>query len=363
MEEFFTEKECDDHQLAKIEGEMRKRGLDFDKRDLEEQNQQETEDRLLLAERAQKGLRKCSEIFTDLEQRPISAPFKYLDTSSTWWPSYRRTIKRPMDFKNIKKKCKEKYYKDAHEFAKDVRLMFDNALKFNHPNEKIWKDAWRLLSDFERHFDCQVLTIIGKGTKNGVFAKVTKKIMKADQARLFVDPVDWVKYKIPKYPEEIKRPFCLNKLVWRCYSYLDEKSFKFDFNQVFDNAKNFHAPDTDIYLTAHTLQKQGLRLLRDSLLELRGIIVPKKESEEKITKKLSQDELVWLKENFYKLDADRLPPIIEKLQPYAKTEDPDSEPEINLDDLPEDIASTTYNYVKESLEIQEKLNRGAGITT
>jgi hypothetical protein len=72
---------------------------------------------------------------------------RYIDPKVTWFSSYKQTIKKILDFQKIRDKLKSKNYQNAHEFSSDVRIIWNNAMKFNHPHEPIWKMAWNFISN------------------------------------------------------------------------------------------------------------------------------------------------------------------------------------------------------------------------
>lgn len=57
-------------------------------------------------------------------------------------PDYREVIKNPMDLGTVKKQLESaKHYFEIERFAADVKLTFDNALKYNPPGQDIHKIA------------------------------------------------------------------------------------------------------------------------------------------------------------------------------------------------------------------------------
>ena len=65
----------------------------------------------------------------------------------------------------------------------------------------------------------------------------------------FLEPVDWVKLKLPLYPNIIKKPMDLStvrgKLVRHEYS--DIVEFNKDMELIWSNAKKFNRPSSDIF--------------------------------------------------------------------------------------------------------------------
>ncbi|KAF8336503.1 uncharacterized protein EI90DRAFT_3119741 [Cantharellus anzutake] len=71
---------------------------------------------------------------------PLVTPFNVLPNKKEW-PDYYKQIEKPIALDNIFKKLKKKAYANSSEFAADVELLFDNALKFNEDNSPVWLAA------------------------------------------------------------------------------------------------------------------------------------------------------------------------------------------------------------------------------
>ncbi|KAM9856608.1 bromodomain-containing protein 4-like isoform 2-T2 [Aulostomus maculatus] len=80
-------------------------------------------------------------------------PFhKPVDAKSLGLHDYHDIIKHPMDLSTIKKKLDNRQYRDAQEFAADVRLMFSNCYKYNPPDHDVVAMARKLQDVFEMRF-------------------------------------------------------------------------------------------------------------------------------------------------------------------------------------------------------------------
>lgn len=99
--------------------------------------------------------------------------YKPVDASALGLHDYHDIIKHPMDLSTVKRKMENRDYRDAQEFAADVRLMFSNCYKYNPPDHDVVAMArklqvsvkvgvWKRISRFgERgfyHLRCTVLT-------------------------------------------------------------------------------------------------------------------------------------------------------------------------------------------------------------
>ncbi len=67
-------------------------------------------------------------------------------------PTYFQVIKNPMDLGTILKRLASGFYENAELCAADVRLTFDNAVKFNKPGHFVSSAAQRLLKSFEAKY-------------------------------------------------------------------------------------------------------------------------------------------------------------------------------------------------------------------
>ncbi|KAL0951592.1 hypothetical protein HGRIS_008273 [Hohenbuehelia grisea] len=98
----------------------------------------------LLKSRLQKLVDK-----TDDSGRILATEFLELPSRKEW-PIYYKDIKRPQCIENIFKRLKRKEYHTSADFAKDVELVFANAMQFNEANTQIWEDARTLRDHFAR---------------------------------------------------------------------------------------------------------------------------------------------------------------------------------------------------------------------
>ncbi|EPQ60463.1 Bromodomain-containing protein [Gloeophyllum trabeum ATCC 11539] len=98
----------------------------------------------LLKSRLQKLVEK-----TDDSGRVLSEEFMELPNKKQW-AVYYKTIKRPQCLENIFKRLKRKEYHNSADFARDVELVFANALEFNQEHTPIWEDALVLRDYFRK---------------------------------------------------------------------------------------------------------------------------------------------------------------------------------------------------------------------
>jgi hypothetical protein len=89
---------------------------------------------------------------------------KPVDPSALNLPDYADIVKRPMDLGTIKKNLDGTKYSLPEAFARDVRLVFDNAMLYNPEGEDVHSIAQRLKTSFNEEFE-QVKKAMAKAAK------------------------------------------------------------------------------------------------------------------------------------------------------------------------------------------------------
>uniref|UniRef100_A0A096M4C5 Bromodomain-containing protein 2 n=1 Tax=Poecilia formosa TaxID=48698 RepID=A0A096M4C5_POEFO len=101
-------------------------------------------------------LRYCSGLLKEMLSKKHAAyawPFYTpVDTTALGLHDYHDIIKCPMDLSTIKRKMDCREYRDAQQFASDVRLMFSNCYKYNPPDHDVVAMARKLQDVFEFRF-------------------------------------------------------------------------------------------------------------------------------------------------------------------------------------------------------------------
>ncbi|TTL72960.1 Bromodomain-containing protein 4 [Bagarius yarrelli] len=101
-------------------------------------------------------LRYCAGIVKEMfakKHATYAWPFyKPVDVESLGLHDYHDIIKHPMDLTTIKEKLDNRQYRDAQEYAADVRLMFSNCYKYNPPDHEVVVMARKLQDVFEMRF-------------------------------------------------------------------------------------------------------------------------------------------------------------------------------------------------------------------
>ncbi|KAL5276095.1 BRD4 family protein [Megaselia abdita] len=112
-----------------------------------------TPNQLKSKEKLSEPLKYCNEILKELFSKKHSSvawPFyKPVDAEMLGLHDYHDIIKKPMDLGTVKRKMDSREYKNAAEFAADVRLIFTNCYKYNPPDHDVVAMGHKLQDVFE----------------------------------------------------------------------------------------------------------------------------------------------------------------------------------------------------------------------
>lgn len=97
---------------------------------------------------------KCSDLLRELMKNPAAVWFNDpVDHVKLDIPEYPNIIKKPMCFQDIRNKLDNSIYERPYDFAEDVRLTFNNAIKFNSvPEHHVHIAAKEMLEKFEERY-------------------------------------------------------------------------------------------------------------------------------------------------------------------------------------------------------------------
>ena len=89
-------------------------------------------------------------------------------------------------------------------------------------------------------------------------------IARKPEAEGFLDPVDWKKLKLPLYPNIVKKPMDLGTIKRKLDNseYFSIFQFDKDMRLVWNNAKKFNQPGSNIYRSAEFLRKEWNKIFR-----------------------------------------------------------------------------------------------------
>ncbi|CAK9091335.1 Bromodomain-containing protein C631.02 [Durusdinium trenchii] len=103
----------------------------------------------------------CKDVLEEFMRLPAAKGF----LKPVTLPGYRDVIERPMDLKTVQSNVKSSRYTSHEDFARDVRLVFDNAIKFNTTDNgalSIRKFATELKETFEQEYQTRVVEVLEK---------------------------------------------------------------------------------------------------------------------------------------------------------------------------------------------------------
>jgi len=90
----------------------------------------------------------CRIILDEMAKHEDAWPF-LLPVNTKQFPSYRKVIKKLMDFSTMRQKLNDGSYKSQDEFSADARLTFDNCETFNEDDSPVGKAGHKMRAFFE----------------------------------------------------------------------------------------------------------------------------------------------------------------------------------------------------------------------
>lgn len=226
----------------------------------------------------------CSAALEALKHRDNKQWFQVpVDPIKHGCPTYFDVIKQPMDLGTITEKLTTGKYLQLDEFSADVRLVWDNAIKFNPPEHLVHKEAVELLGIFEKRL-ARIIGMVSEqkaaekrgrddtlaaapppsktksassssgsemlsadGRLKNVFTHCDQILLALKNSRdsaMFWKPVDPVADGVPDYLSVIKKPMDLGTVHTRLHgrAYKSSDEFVADLRQVWINCKTFNGP-------------------------------------------------------------------------------------------------------------------------
>lgn len=123
-------------------------------------------------------LAQCLALLKVIQSKGDAAAFLYpVDWETYGLHDYPQIIKTPMDLGTVQSRLESGKYGHPDQFAKDVRLVWKNAMDYNRPDSDIHAKADKLRRLFERRF--AKIKKGGKRKRDGTEVQVTR----VDQTR------------------------------------------------------------------------------------------------------------------------------------------------------------------------------------
>ncbi|KAG0298225.1 hypothetical protein BGZ98_000277, partial [Dissophora globulifera] len=184
------------------------------------------------------------------------------------YPDYYLTIKNPIAFDIIRNRLESGAYDNDNisNFGRDLRTLTANAKEYNRKGSPIHRDATTL----ETHIEAAMQLLLDDGSgqqeeQEQFSIDLCNRVLKTIKnhkdeggrlmAELFLELPSHEEY--PDYYEEIAQPIALDGIKKKINSgaYKSLENFEEDFTLMFDNAKQYNAEGSDVYLDAEELQE------------------------------------------------------------------------------------------------------------
>ncbi|XP_076125032.1 polybromo 1, like isoform X1 [Alosa pseudoharengus] len=252
--------------------------------------------------------------YTDPSGRVISELFQKLP-SKLQYPDYYAVIKEPIDLRSIAQKIQLGYYKSVNAMSKDIDLLTKNAKTYNEPGSQVFKDANAIKKIFiqrkteleqaeptktslrirnRRSAQGDRLSAITLSLQGGsesdedsmLAGSVRYDASEAEaesghsrmssgdpvfllyqvirgarntQGQLLAEPFLQLpsRREYPDYYQQIKQPISLQQIREKMKNgeYEGVEQMDLDLNLMFENAKRYNVPNSNIYKRAHRLQQ------------------------------------------------------------------------------------------------------------
>ena len=205
---------------------------------------------------------ECQLILDRIKKTSYSKPFSDpVDWKRMNIPNYPKIIKHPMDLSTIDKKLHRHEYLTPYDFAKDMRLIYQNACTFNKPGSPFYAAASKFAKKFEDEFEKKILDQHETNEFTKRIAKVVSILIKRDDAAAFRMPVDPKVLEIPDYFDVVDNPMDLGTILNRINLYTKFKQFVADLFLVWDNCCRYNPKQNAIHQTALKLREHTTRQL------------------------------------------------------------------------------------------------------
>lgn len=99
-------------------------------------------------------------------------------------------------------------------------------------------------------------------------SRLLMNLSRQPQAHIFAEPVDWVKFEIPDYPQIIKKPmdFGTIKTKLKEHKYRNVREYMDDMELVFSNCATYNAVGTDVAQLGIAVHEEYQRLVQQLYL-------------------------------------------------------------------------------------------------
>jgi Bromodomain/Bromodomain extra-terminal - transcription regulation len=172
-------------------------------------------------------------------------------------------------------------------------------------------------------------------------AVILKYLQGRQDAAAFLEPVDWEALGLPDYPQIVTDPMDLGTIDQRLKggSYTSPDQFASDVRLVWNNAKTYNRPGSEIYITADALSKafekrfSNIKRTTPVVQTGPGGVKRKRTDAKSATREVSRNDRVKFCSMMNQLSSDQLGyivSVIQKKSAGALNEDDDDELEIDV---------------------------------
>lgn len=178
-------------------------------------------------------------------------------------PDYLSVVEKPMDFSTASKI----EYDSFSAFEKDVRLIFQNARKYNPPKHPV-----RLAADeLEAYYDDVLASDYAK------YDAILELAYQAEESLYFRQKVDPDALGIPEYRTMIAKPMCLDSM-WELHlkkGYSSREAMVADARLIVDNAQTFNSdPEHPIHREATRFDEKFTKIVEEVFSKTKEKKVP-----------------------------------------------------------------------------------------
>ncbi|KAF9140652.1 hypothetical protein BGX30_006185 [Mortierella sp. GBA39] len=206
------------------------------------------------------------EKLTDKSGRSVSELFLELPNREDY-PDYYQIIQTPIAFDVINGRLNAGQYTEATigDFARDLKTMITNAKTYNRDGSMVYRDATFLEGYILAAIKALTTKEDQQPKKEEFSADFCRRILDVIKdhedkggrqlAELFLELPSAKDY--PDYYDEITKPIAIGDIEEKIdrSDYPTLETFEKDINQMFDNAKQYNAEGSDVYLDAEELQQ------------------------------------------------------------------------------------------------------------
>ncbi|KAK3837328.1 MAG: Bromodomain-containing protein [Linnemannia gamsii] len=202
----------------------------------------------------------------DKSGHPVSELFLELPNREDY-PDYYQIIQTPIAFDVIKGRLDAGLYTEETigDFARDLKTMTTNAKTYNRDGSMVYRDATFLEGYIQAAIKALTTKEEQQPKREEFSADFCRRILDAIKdyedkggrklAELFLELPSAKEY--PDYYDEITKPIAIGDIEEKVDQgeYPTLEGFEKDVNQMFDNAKQYNAEGSDVYLDAEELQQ------------------------------------------------------------------------------------------------------------